>query len=186
MWSHEVDARGDGTHTLKQCTTLKADTMRASDEMDSCSIRAALQILQTKTRAPQNIQTATEVHSVVAVETDAHEIVRIKTQSAAIKQAAAKFSLPPAKLVTRMARGVVLAAEQGPSGWRNADIAAIGRSEGGPAVLRDWIGTWTQATVPRSYGRRLRLRHLTVDRGNQSQDSKCRSHHHVSSALLRW
>ena len=28
--------------------------------------------------------------------------------------------------------------------WRNADIAAIGRSEGGRAVL----GTWTQAAVP--------------------------------------
>ena len=32
-------------------------------------------------------------------------------------------------------------AELGPSCWRNADIAAKGRSEGGPAVLRDWIGT---------------------------------------------
>ena len=39
-------------------------------------------------------------------------------------------------------------AEPGPSGWRNADIAAIGRSEGGPAVLRDWMGAWTQAMVP--------------------------------------
>ena len=39
----------------------------------------------------------------------------------------------------------MLAAEPGPSGWRNADIAAIGRSDGGPAVLRDWMGTWTQA-----------------------------------------
>ena len=69
-------------------------------------------------------------------------------QSAATKQAAAKFSPPPAKLVKRMARGHVLAAELGPSGWRNADIAGIGRSERGPAVLRDWIRTWTQAMVP--------------------------------------
>ena len=54
---------------------------------------------------------------------------------------------PPAKakLVKRMARGVVLAAE---SSWRNADIAAVGRTEAGPAVLRQWIGTWTQALVP--------------------------------------
>ena len=42
----------------------------------------------------------------------------------------------------------MLAAEPGPSGWRNADMAAIGRSEGGPAVLRDWVGTWTRAMVP--------------------------------------
>ena len=30
--------------------------MRASDQMDSCNIRAALQILQTNTHAPQNLQ----------------------------------------------------------------------------------------------------------------------------------
>ena len=42
-----------GTHTLQQSTTLKADTMRASDKMDSCNIRAALQILQTSVCAPQ-------------------------------------------------------------------------------------------------------------------------------------
>ena len=47
LLSFEVDARGEGTHTLQQSTTLKADTMRASDKMDSCNIRAALQILQT-------------------------------------------------------------------------------------------------------------------------------------------
>ena len=42
-----------------------------------------------------------------------------------------------------MARGVVLAVEPGPSSWRNADSAAIGRTEGGPAVLREWMGKWT-------------------------------------------
>ena len=80
-------------------------------------------------------------------------------QCAAVKQAAAKFALPPAKLVKRMARGVALAAESGPSGWRNADIAAIGRAEGGTKpVLREWTGTgamvphctaklWTAATI---------------------------------------
>ena len=34
MLSREVDARGDGTHTLQQSRTLKADTMCASDKMD--------------------------------------------------------------------------------------------------------------------------------------------------------
>ena len=150
LLSCEVDARGDATHTLQQSTTLKADTMRASDKMDSRNIRAALQILQTSVRAPQNTQAAAEVHSLVAVVTDEHETARIKMQCAAVKQAAAKFTLPPAKLVKRMARRVVLAAEPGPSGWRTADIAAIGRSEGGPAVLREWIGTWTRAVVPQS------------------------------------
>ena len=68
--SHEVDARGDGTRTSQQGTTQKADTTRASDKMDSCSIRAALQILQTNKCAPQNSQTAAEIHSLVAVEAD--------------------------------------------------------------------------------------------------------------------
>ena len=95
-------------------------------------------------RAPQNLQSAAEVHSLVAVETDEHKIARIKMQCSAITQVAAIFSSP----VKRMARGVVLAAEPGPSSWRNAAIAAIGHSVGGPAVLRDWIGTWTQAMVP--------------------------------------
>ena len=114
--SREVDARGDGTHTLQQSTTLKADTLRASVKMDSCNIRAALQILQTSVRAPQNTQTAAEVHSLVAIDTDEHEIARINMQCAAIKQDAAKFTLPPPKLVKRMARGVLLAAEMG-SQW---------------------------------------------------------------------
>ena len=73
---------------------------------------------------------------------------RIEAQCAAIKQAVTKLSPPPAKLVKRMDREVVLPAEPGPSGWRTADTAAIGRSEGGPAVLRNWIGTWTQTLVP--------------------------------------
>ena len=89
-----------------QSTTLKADAMRASDKMDSCNIRAALQILQTSVRARQNTQTAAEVHSLVAVDADEHEIARIKMQCAAVKQAAAKFTPPPpAKLVKRTARG---------------------------------------------------------------------------------
>ena len=61
LLSRAVFARGDGTHTLQQSTTLKEDMMRASDKMDSCNIRAALQILQTSVRAPQNLQTAAGV-----------------------------------------------------------------------------------------------------------------------------
>ena len=49
MLAREGDARGDGTHASQQSTRLKADTMSASDKMDSCNIRAALQILQKHT-----------------------------------------------------------------------------------------------------------------------------------------
>ena len=79
---------------------------------------------------------------------------------AAIKQVAVKFSPPPAKLVKRTARGVVLAAEPGPSRWRNADIAASRCTEGGPPVLLEWMGTWTQAEhgqqLPQPCPRKLR------------------------------
>ena len=42
-----------------------------------------------------------------------HEIARIEMQCAAIKQAATKFSPPPAELLKRMARSVVLARHRG-------------------------------------------------------------------------
>ena len=182
LLSYEVDARGDGTHNLQQSTTLKADTTRASDKMDFCDIRSALKILQTNTRAPPNIHTAAEVHSLVAVDTDEREIARIKMQCAAIKQAAVKFSPPPAKLVKRMARRVVLAAEPGPSSWRNADIAATGRTEAGPTVLREWMGTWTQAMVPHQTAAATIA---PIDCG-LSLGSGCRSHAHASTARLYW
>ena len=73
MLSFEIDARGDGTHTMQQSATLKTETMRASDKMDSSNIRAAQQILQTNARAPQNRQTASEVHSLDVVDADDQE-----------------------------------------------------------------------------------------------------------------
>ena len=139
--------------------------------------------------APQNTQTAAEVHSLVAVETDEHEIARIKMQCAAVKQGTAKFAPPPVKLVKRMARWVVLAAEPGPSGWRHADIAAIGRLDRGPAALREWIGTWTRAMVPHCTAKlwtAATIAPLDCVPRNQSQGSKCRSRAHESFAQLRW
>ena len=56
LLTREVDAGGDGTRTLHRSTTPKADTMRASDKMESSNIRAALEIQQTSARAPQNLQ----------------------------------------------------------------------------------------------------------------------------------
>ena len=44
---------------------------------------------------------------------------------------------PTSEVGETRGQGVVLAAEPGPSTWRNADIAAIGRTERGPAVLRE-------------------------------------------------
>ena len=41
-----INVLGDGTNTLQQSYTLKADTMRASTKIDSCNSRTALQILQ--------------------------------------------------------------------------------------------------------------------------------------------
>ena len=79
-----------------------------------CNIRAALQILQTNTRAPQNLQTAAEVHSLVVVESDEHEIARIEMQCVVDKANRNDIFAPTQrKLVERMAMGVVLAAEPG-------------------------------------------------------------------------
>ena len=189
MLSFEIDARGDGTHTMQQSTTLKADTMRASDKMDSCNIRAALQILQTNARAPQNRQTAAEVHSLVAVDVDDQEKLNIKMQCAAVKQAAAKFAPPPAKLVKRMARGVVLAAEPGPvdGGMRTL------RQLEGPRVdqlccangLAPGPRRWSHTVQP-NCGQRPRLpRSIAVPR-NQSLDSRCHSLALGNYARWRW
>ena len=183
MLAREVDARGDGTHTLQQSTTLKADTMRASDKMDPCNVRAALQILQTNTRAPPNIRTAAEVHSLVAVGTDEQEIARIKMRCAAITQAAVKFSLPPAQLVKRMARSVPLAAEPGPSSWRNADPWTHGG--GDPNGWARGRRLWNHTRQRNSGWQPLKPR-LTMDRRSLSLGSSRHSHANASSAQLRW
>ena len=58
LLSHAVVTRRDGTGRMQQSTTRDADTMRASDKMESLDTRAALQMLQDNTRAPQDWQTA--------------------------------------------------------------------------------------------------------------------------------
>ena len=124
--SREVDARGDGTHALQQSTTLRLYKFSRPTHADRRSYK--LQLRFTRWLPLKQMST---------------RHWRIKTQCAAIKQATAKFSPPPAKLVKRMARGVVLV----PAVWRDADISAIGRSEGEAAVLREWTGTRTQAVA---------------------------------------
>ena len=100
VMSQVIDARGDGTSTLQQSTTQKADTMRVSDKMDSCNIREALQILSTSARATQTGRTAAEIRSLVAVKADAQETAHMKDQCSAVEQTALSFALPPAKLDT--------------------------------------------------------------------------------------
>ena len=189
MLAREADARGDGTHTLQQSTALKADTMRASDKMDSCNIRAALPILLTNTRAPPNIQTAGEVHSLVAVDTDEQETARIKMQCATIKQAAMKFSSPPAKLVKRMARVLCWQRSRAPAvGGRQTSRPLDARRGDQPCCVNGWAcgrRLWFHTRQLNS-GRRPQLLRLTVDRRSLSLGSSCRSHAHARSAQLRW
>ena len=77
-------------------------------KMDSCTIRATLQILRTSTRAPQNQQPSAEMRLLVAVVTDAQGVAQITALCAAIKQAATKFSPTLANFVKRMVRVVSL------------------------------------------------------------------------------
>ena len=99
-------------------------------------------------------------------------------QCAAIKQTATKFSPPPAKLVKRMARGVGLAAE--PAVGEMLTLWPL------DALMEDRLcfeTGWTR-TRQRSFGRRLRSHHLTVDRRNQSQGNSCRSLVHANSVPI--
>ena len=180
LLSREVDARGDGTHTLQQSTALEADTIRASDQMDSCNIRAALQILQTSTRAPQNIQTAAEVQSFA----DAHEIVLIKTQCAAIQQAAAKISPPPAKLVKRMARVLCWRLNQAPAVGGMLTLRPLDAPQVDQLCCENGCARGHRQWSHRqgNNGRRPRLRHSTADRRNLDLGNICHSLAHASFA----
>ena len=95
LLSFEVDARGDGTHTPAAEHNTEGGHDACFRQDDSCNVRAALQILQTSVRAPQNTQTAAEVHSLVAVNTDEHEIARINMQCAAGQAGLLRNSRPP-------------------------------------------------------------------------------------------
>ena len=91
---------------------------------------------QTKwTHATQNQQTVDEIRALAAVTADDDEKRQIRMQYAGIKKGATKCPTTPAKLVQRMARGVLLAAWPGPSAWINSDIASICRREGGVAGM---------------------------------------------------
>ena len=109
--------------------------MRTSDKMDSCNSQAALQILQTRVRAPQLL---TQMNTRSGGSRRNVQRSNKLRQNSRAHQRSWLNGWP----------GVSCWREQGPSEWRNADIAAIGRSEGGPPVLHDWISTWTQAMVP--------------------------------------
>ena len=189
LLSFEVDARSIGTHTLQQSTTLMADTMRASDKMDSCNIRGGFTHPADQLCAPQNTQTAAEVHALVAVDTDEQEIARIKMQRAAIKQTAVNFWAPPAKLVKRMARGVVPAPSQDPAvGGTQTSWPLDARRGDKPCCVNGWARgrrLWYR-TKQRNSGRQPQLPRLTVVPRSQSLGSKCRSRAHASSAQPRW
>ena len=104
--------------------------------MDSCDITAASQTLQNDTRAPQNLQTMADTNELVAVDVDAGEKTRIKETVCGEQAGGTEVcsSTSPARKVNGQ-----------DSLNPNAAVAATGRSEGGPAVLRDWVGIWTHA-----------------------------------------
>ena len=189
MLSFEIDARGDGTHTMQQSARLKAEPMRASDKMDSCNTRAALQILQTNARAPQNRQAAAEVHSLVAVDASDREKLNIKMQCAAVKQAATKFAPSPAKLVKEWPGELCSRPNQGPvdggmqtfrqlEGLRVDQLCYVSGLAPGP-------GLWSRTAQP-NCGQRPRLPRWTVVPRNQNLDNRCSSPVLENCDRLHW
>ena len=67
-------APGEGICALKRTTTLNAAVARASDKMDSCSIRDALQLHQDHLHAPQYTGTRGQSDELVAVLADGVEV----------------------------------------------------------------------------------------------------------------
>ena len=157
--------------------------------VDSCNIRAALQILQTGARASQNVQTTMEIRSLVALGADVQELECSKEQSSAVKQVALRFSPLTANLIMR---------RRGGSYWR-LNPGTVG---GAVQILRpsgvQKVGLLCCASGL-AFGPRRRYSHLTarlwtaatiapLDRGprSPSQVSKCRSPAHGNCNALRW
>ena len=95
--------------------------------MSGETTRTASQTLQNDTRAPQNLQTMADTNALVAVDVDAGEKTRIKETVCGDQAGGTEVcaSTSPARKVNGQE-----------SLNPNAAVAATGRPEGGPAVLR--------------------------------------------------
>ena len=121
--------------------------MRASVKVAGHALRSATDLLLGARCAPLTEATAVEVDSLVAV-----PISRVEefNQRAALKEAKAlaRHVAPvPHRLVRRRLRLAKMAAQPGPSGWRNGFLAAVGESRGGVAALSRWADAWKRAQV---------------------------------------
>ena len=127
LLSREVDARGDGTRTTHH-TESRHDARFRQDGL--------VQHLGSFTDTAD--QRAHRITSKPLLRYTRWLLLRQMNTRLRGSKCSAQLSSKPQRTSRPSEAGE---AKRGPSGWRNADIAAIGRSEAAPAVQRDWTGT---------------------------------------------
>ena len=110
-------------------------------------VRQARDALLEQRRPPARADTIREINTLVAVEAPPQQQELTAKVCEAIAEKATPQTHPPptTQTVKKAARKLALAAEPGPSGWRNGDIADVCRHHGGQQTLRAWAGIWTAA-----------------------------------------
>ena len=120
---------------------------KASAKVAGHALRSATDLLLGARLAPLTEATAFEVDSLLAV-----PISRVEefNQRAALREAnalARHVGPVPHRLVRRRLRLAKMAAQPGPSGWRNGFLASVGESRGGVAALSRWADVRRRAQV---------------------------------------
>ena len=148
LLENEIDAAtATGREAWPQQPTQGACIAKASAKLDSCAVRQARDALLEQRRPPASADTIREINTLVAVEAPPQQQEFTAKVCGAIAAKATPQTHPPptTQTVKEAARKLALAAEPGPSGWRNGDIADVCRHHGGPQTLRAWAGIWTAA-----------------------------------------
>ena len=121
--------------------------MKASAKVEGHALRSATDLLLGARRAPLDENTAREVDSLVAVPITREEEFNQRAALADAKALSRHVAPVPHRLVRRRLRLAKLAAQPGPSGWRNGFLAAVGEARGGVAALSRWADVWRRAMV---------------------------------------
>ena len=120
--------------------------MKASAKVEGHALRSATDLLGAR-RAPLDENTACEVDALVAVPITREEEFNQRAALAEAKALSRHVAPVPHRLVRRRLRLAKMAAQPGPSGWRNGFLAAAGEARGGVAALSRWSDVWRRAMI---------------------------------------
>ena len=121
--------------------------MKASAKVEGHALRSETDLLLGARRAPLDENTACEVDSLVAVPITREEEFNQRAALAEAKALSRHVAPVPHRLVRRRPRLAKMAAQPGPSGWRNGFLAAVGEARGGVAALSRWTDVWRRAMI---------------------------------------